>query len=762
MAAPFHKSHPHHLPADLVSRTRLNAIFTHGLEQKARLFLVTAAAGYGKSTAINAWLEGNSIKNVWMNLDSSDDDPAKFHDLLLDALGESGLDKPEATPSQTATDQIIQRMSRESQTTLYVFDRLEQIRSCEIHALLLSLVEQLPVRHAIVLISRKNPNLPVSRMRASNQLVEIDEHELRFNLNETRQFVESQTNGPIPAENLEAIHQKTQGWIAGLRLAVEQLGNELCLKDSSAVRAFSGASRYTSDYFNEEVFSKENSSMQDLMVKISLLESFSKALCDSLFKSKNIENQVDTLIDNHLFCFPVENQAGWFYYQPLFRDYLNSRCNSEEKKDLNLKASRWFQEHEMQREAVIYGLRSGDEASAIEIIEPAGEQAILEADIATLEGWLADWSANGFTARPELLVYQGWINALKGDFVQALVMTERAEEMIKARSRERKRGEADSLQITHGKLAALRAFIHVMYTHQYDAALREAKNARKLLPKNRSAWNLMALWAQAETQKRTDHIGKSIETLYEAMRMGKSLGGKIFTTAIVNSLAAALYFYGRRGEALDVCQKTIARSSDPDDPALGGIYAWIARLNFEANQLDPAKEFIDKALKLSEKAGVDLNLIFCHYYASQIYQAGGELSRALEAIKHAQSLASNATLSDESWLNAWEANLNLLQGNLLQVEHWARREGPALTQKPDYLNMEMMLVHARYLIQTGGSGGMAEAAKRLREMEKLASQERLLPLAADHLPAAGNHLGTQRQATAISGLHEARPPHRCA
>jgi LuxR family maltose regulon positive regulatory protein len=258
-----------------------------------------------------------------------------------------------------------------------------------------------------------------------------------------------------------------------------------------------------------------------------------------------------------------------------------------------------------------------------------------------------------------------------------------------------------------------------MYTHNYDAALRESREAQKLLPKNRSAWDLMALWSQAETQKRVDHIGKAIDTLYEALRIGKAVGGKIFTYTIVNSLAADLYFNGRRSEALDVCQKIVARSEDADDPALAGIYGWIGRLYFEANQLEEARKAIEKSLKLSEKAGADLSRLFCYYYASQIYQACGDSRRALETVQTAQSLADNATLSDKSWLNAWEANLNLQQNDMLQVEHWARSEGPTLTQRPDYLNMETFLVYARYLVKTGE---MNEAAKHLREMEKQASR----------------------------------------
>ncbi len=719
MPISYTKINSSNLPSDLVPRPRLEALLTRGLDQRARLFLITAAAGFGKSTLVNAWLQENSIQNYWINLESSEDDPAIFASLLLQALGEEDTSLSKERPPQKILEEIIQHAQQAERTSFFIFDRIENIRNRKIHDMIFSLAGQLPARKGIVIISRKNPVLPVSRMRASNQLVEIDEQDLRFNLNETRQFIEQQIGCPLPTGNLDAIYQKTLGWIAGLRLAVDQLASDLAMENSLAVRNYSGAARFMADYFNEEVFSKENSAMQDFMVKSSVLEEFSESLCNTVIPGGNVENPIATLAENHIFSFSVENRSGWFRYHPLFRDFLVSKCSPDERQAIYKKTSQWFQQHNQPREAVEYGLRSGDESTAMEIIEPACDQAILEGDIANLANWLESWARNGFAPRAELLVYQGWINALKGDFVQAIVMTERAEEMLKNRSKGKKNGDAVSLQVTSGKLAALRAFIEVMYTHQYDAALKEARNAQKLLPRNRSAWNLMALWAQAETQKRNDHISKSIETLYEALRIGKSVGGKTFTYAIVNSLAAALHFNGQRGEALDVCQKAIARSADPEDPSLGGIYAWIGRLNFEANRLDLAREFIEKGQKLNDQAGVSLNSIFCHYYASQIYQASGEAGRALDSIKHAQSLAGSVTLSDESWLNAWDANLNMMQGNMLHVEHWVRREGPALTQKPVYLNMEMMLVYARYLVQIGE---MNEAAKRLREMEKQANR----------------------------------------
>ncbi len=716
----LNKFTPPNLPPHLVKRPRLEAVLSKGLDENARFILITAPAGYGKSTLLANWLSSNVIPSLWVNLEANDRDP----DVLLAGLLQTfGPINPPVKGQEASTaanlEDLVQRLPQQK-TFFLVFDRLEKVLSSPSAEWIFALPGQLPMPVRIAVLSRQNTTQPISRMRAYNQLIEINESDLMFSPNETREFLKLETGGETPVRNLKIIQQKTLGWAAGLRLSVDLLDGEILTDNSSGAIHLNGAQRYLADYFNEEVFSKIEPGLQDFLVHSSVVDQFSIPLCRSTVENHNSEALFQQLQERHLFIFPVENKPGWYRYHPLFKDFLLSKCTVEKQQEILFKAALWFEQQGFLNEAVNCILRTGQETKALQIIEPACEQAILSGNIAAILQWLAEWSKVGFQPRGELLIYLGWIKALEGDFVQAIMLAERANELLKAEPTKGKNKEAlTNLQITQGKLAALQAFTDVMYTRQYDSALKQAKTAQRLLPKNRSAWNLMALWAQAETQKRTDHIGKSIETLYEALRIGKTVGGKTFYFAIVNSLAAALHFNGQRAEAEDICQKALQRSAEPDDPALGGIYAWLGRLALEANQLEKAQQLIDRGLALTQQSGVNLNLIFAYYYASQIYQALGDHKLALDQIHQAQNLASNASLSDESWLNAWETNLHLAAGNILQVEHWIRREGLTLNQKPDYINMETLLVYTRYLIK---SGETAAAGKLLREIEKQASR----------------------------------------
>ena len=730
MSEPAQKFSSTALPPDLLARPQLISTLMEGLQKNAHLFLVIAPAGYGKSTLIANWIQTNHIPNIWLNLDLGDNDLPTLVDSIHQAIDLFQASQHDAEPvgstitfdaaaPKKALNSIIERFDQIKKTVLLVFDRQDQIQNSEPRDFIARLSSQLPMKTACVIISRHDPSLAISRMRAHNQLVELDESDLRFSQKETRQFLEGASKENIDTRNLKILDGKIRGWAVGLRLSIDLLGSQLSTPNSLAVSGFNGSHHYISDYFSEEVFSKVSPTLQTFLIRCSVFNQFSAPLCRSVLDMPNAGEIIQELIDHRLFVNLVEGNQDWFEFHPLFKDYLISKCEPGEKRGLYRRTALWFRERGELDLAVEYGLQSGDEQTALMVIEPACEKAILDGNIQTVSNWLKKWTLNGFQKRAELLVYNGWINALQGDFMQAQILKEQAQELLKVQGKSKDKDKQQNDQITQGKMASLQAFIEVMYSQQYANASKEAKQALKLLPKNRSAWNLMALWAQAETQKRIDHIGKSVETLYEALRMGRSIGGKVFYYAAANSLAAALHFHGRRSEAFELCQKTITNSADPNDPALGGIYAWIGRLFMEANQLEQAQENIQIGVQLNEQPKANLNLIFAYYYASQIYQAAGRGEQALDSIQRAKRLAGNASLSDECWLNAWEANLNMLQGNHIQVEHWLRMEGPKLDQKPDYLNMEMLLVHARYLVQ---KGDLNNAARRLQNLEKFSSR----------------------------------------
>ena len=238
----------------------------------------------------------------------------------------------------------------------------------------------------------------------------------------------------------------------------------------------------------------------------------------------------------------------------------------------------WFEQQGQLDEAVDSILRTGQETDALQIIEPACEQAILNGNLQAILDWLAEWARVGFQPRGELLVYQGWIKALGGDFVQALMLAEQAEELLKPYARSKDKQIAATLQITQGKLAALHAFIDVMYTRQYDNALKQAKTAQRLLPKNRSAWTMMALGRRRELKTHRTHQQSHPNPLRSAAHRQDRRRKDLLFCHHQFGWQPRCISMAKRGEAIEVCQKALRHSSEADDPAAGGIYAWLGRM----------------------------------------------------------------------------------------------------------------------------------------------------------------------------------------
>ena len=278
MSASMQKFTSPSLPRDLIQRTQLESSLMDGLRNKARLFLISAPAGYGKSTLIANWVCANHIEHLWFNLDASDNDLPVFLDVLREGLRIEKSGQPAQKNSGVGISEevntLVKHIQQREKTFLLIFDRLDNVGNTRVQDFLFELATQLDPHAAVVLISRRQPELQVSRMRAYNQLVEINESSLEFTPQEIREFLRLETGGEVPVRNLKNIEQKTRGWAAGLRLAVDLLDGDLLSEDNPGVARLNGAQRYLADYFEEEVFEELEPALQDFLIRSSVLDRF--------------------------------------------------------------------------------------------------------------------------------------------------------------------------------------------------------------------------------------------------------------------------------------------------------------------------------------------------------------------------------------------------------------------------------------------------------------------------------------------------------
>jgi LuxR family maltose regulon positive regulatory protein len=452
------KFHPSLSPGRLTARPRLEQRLAIGLEAGCRLVLITAPAGFGKTTLIAAWLasQGREVTNrglerhtdipapssqpptpsiAWLSLDEHDNDPRLFLRYLITALqqidpsfgnllpqlmtqGESGYD-------ELLADLVNTIAALEKPVVLALDDAHHLKHPAVIHQLTFLLDHAPPSLH-LMICTREDLPLPVARLRAQRQLLELRQADLRFTLEETTDFLCEGMQLPLTGDDIQALTQRTEGWIAGLQLAA------LSLQDQSEpqrfVRDFTGSDRYILDYLLDEVYARQLPEIQAFLLQTSILERMCAPLCDSLLGNSttysqaagcNLQSQqlLEALEHANLFLIPLDHQRVWYRYHHLFGDLLRHRLSVEHSPafiaELHRRACQWFEVNESILEAARHALASSDWAFAAAMVERHGITMLERSEISALAGWCAAFPEAIIRVRPRLCVLHAWTMVLE-------------------------------------------------------------------------------------------------------------------------------------------------------------------------------------------------------------------------------------------------------------------------------------------------------------------------------------------------------------
>jgi LuxR family maltose regulon positive regulatory protein len=264
-----------------------------------KLSLVSAPAGYGKTTLITDWLSRNEIASAWLSLDENDNDPVIFLSYLLAAFrtiqpgfgSQLGtlLQSPQRPPFEALLTPLVNEIASFSRCMVLVLDDYHLIRSAQIHQLLAFIIEHQPARLHLILATREDPLLPLARLRVRGQLLEIRQADLRFSPQETAEFFQRTMRLDLSAEQLDALEHRTEGWIAGLQLAAISLQG--CQDVSRFVRDFAGSNRFVLDYLIDEVFVRQSDAMKGFLLKTSILDQLCAPLCDAVMQDEHINSR---------------------------------------------------------------------------------------------------------------------------------------------------------------------------------------------------------------------------------------------------------------------------------------------------------------------------------------------------------------------------------------------------------------------------------------------------------------------------------------
>ena len=394
-----------------ISRPRLTERLQASSNQK--LTLLSAPAGFGKTSLVGEWINQSERPVAWVSLDAGDNDPARFwsyfiaalqtlqNDLGNDAL--AMLQSPEPAPLTVSLTHLINDIAAFPGSFSLVLDDYQAIRARPIHESLFFFIEHMPAQMHMVILSRSDPTLPLARLRARNQLHEIHSDILQFTMEEAREFLKRVMKLDLSADDIAALETRTEGWIAGLQLAALSMQGRADV--TGFIHTFSGNHHYIVSYLVEEVFAQRPKGTLDFLLRTSILDRLCAPLCDAILEKRNSLASLDALERANLFLLPLDDQHEWFRYHQLFADILRARLQKTQPgliPELHRRAAEWFERSNLMEEAVKHALAAQDFPLAGRIVEKVAPRTIVSGQIRTVLDWLESLPDEMMNSSPNL------------------------------------------------------------------------------------------------------------------------------------------------------------------------------------------------------------------------------------------------------------------------------------------------------------------------------------------------------------------------
>jgi LuxR family transcriptional regulator, maltose regulon positive regulatory protein len=725
---------------DLVQRTHLIDRLSKGIDRK--LTLISAPAGFGKTTLLSEWIFKNDTPVAWISLDKGDNDPFHFIHYLIAALQKFDSNTGKTTlamlqsPQQQPIESIMTSLSREISeipiNCVLVLDDYHCVDTKQIHNMVESLLDYLPAQLRLVIATRVDPPLPLARMRVRNQLNELRTADLCFTYDEAAQFLKKVMNLGISSHDISVLESRTEGWIAGLQLAALSMQGR---KDISAfINAFAGDDRHVIDYLAEEVLNQQSEQVQKFLLQTSILNRLSGSLCDFVTGQKNGQEMLVDLDRANLFIISLDDKRCWYRYHHLFADLLQQRLqqtNSALVPELHCRASEWYSHNELIKEAIEHALMAEDFKRAARLLEELAEAIWQRGEPIRLFQWIKALPDEYLTSRPDLCIFYAWDLVENGQHQaaeQSLQMAERIidpannKKMIKPAVESAKQHSLTNRKL-QGRIAAIRAYMATFWG-DIQSIVKFSEEALECLHKGDSAWRAgVAIYLGIAHTFKGDNVS-AVKALSEAVAASKAAGNMHLYLVANFWLIVRLKYHGQLSRAIDICKhlfSVVTEEKLTNTELEGGLFAIWGELLYELNELDEALHYEKKGLILVEQGHHVGSRGWAYFCLLKILSAKQDFSEVEEVIRKIERLERSSDLP--LWVThqteAWKARTWLMQGELDRVVDWAQGRGLRLDDDLIPVREAEHIIFARILIAQGRLNDASGLLERLsREGEK--------------------------------------------
>ncbi|MEK7833278.1 MAG: helix-turn-helix transcriptional regulator, partial [Acidobacteriota bacterium] len=592
---------------DWVVRSRLLRRLDEGLRH--RLTLVSAPAGFGKTTLIASWLHKQQPlpQVAWLSLEEDDNEPVRFLAHLIAAwqtldggIGQAALsllETPQLPRMEHLMTLLINDLALLAKPGVLVLDDYHLIVHSELRAALAFFLDHLPSNCRLVIATREEPELPLPRMRARWEVTEIRLQDLRFTHEETSAFLKRTMGLALTSETTQALEDHTEGWIAGLQMAALSLRGRASMQEAEPleIQAFDGGQRDIIDYLAAEVLRQQPAEVRAFLHQTAILDRFNSSLCNAVTAREDSQAMFINLERANLFLIPLDDQRHWYRYHHLFADFLRAELAESEQRELHVRAGQWYEAHGLMPEAIKHMLAARDYKTVVRLIRCGAEETCLNGGYNLLLGWVNALPEKVVRANCDLLVHKGWILYLRGEIVTG--------EAYAALAVENQR--PDDLPLHRGMLLAFRAFL-ALSRDESELAVKLAEEALTLLGETESFYRTTALSHLGQAQRLTSDRQTAIHTLRQAMALGQRLGHHLPVLESLGYLTLLLNQQGQLREAIQACEQAVGQFLDARGnpaPVAGMVYVPLGMLYYEINDLERARHYLTTGIELCRQMG---------------------------------------------------------------------------------------------------------------------------------------------------------------
>lgn len=785
------------LRSEIVSRPRLIETLNGGLHRK--LTLISAPAGFGKTTLVAEWinhLEGqanpaNRMTSwiAWLSLDEGDNEPACFLTYFIAALNQivgieavfgkavqSTLRSSPPLPVDAILTSLINEIAAFPDEMILVLDDYHVIEAQAVHDALHFLLDNMPPQMHLAIATREDPLLPLSRLRVMDQLTELRGADLRFTPDEAAEFLNRVMGLDLSKEDVAALESRTEGWIAGLQLAAISLQGQA--DTPRLIQTFTGSNRLVLDYLMEEVLDRQPESIQAFLLQTAILDRLTGSLCDALrfgttqppAGQENGQAILERLDRANLFIVPLDDERRWYRYHHLFADLLRQRLrqdHSEQIRELHRRASAWYAGVGLWADAIRHAFAAEDLERAADLAELAWRPMNESYRAVAWLGWVKALPAELVRSRPALSAGCGWASLDAGDLEAAELYLRDAERWLDASANvtegpedpsddtrpERRRGmvvlDGEEFRSLSSSVANARAYL-AQALGDVTGTVKYARRATELLREDdyfdRGLADILpgfAYWASGDLEAAYTAVAHAVSNMQKT-------GKVIFVISFTSYLADIMTAQGRLHETKRTYSQLLEYAMEQGEPVVPEtaiVHLGLSEVYLEQGDLEAARQHLQRSEEFGEQPAFAPWYRHWIYAHARVLEARGDVDGVLELLNEAERLYYRHPIPDVRPLAALMARAWLVQGDLNAALRWVDERRLSVDDELNYLHEFEHITLARVLIA------------RYRRDRRFDSIRKALRLLEQLLRAAeeGGRRGSAIEILALQALaHEAQ------